>query len=288
MFCRWLVGYAPVPKNPAKRARSNLDPVPLQRNGALGEEGFRGEYPEHIALPDPHPAAAPKKNSNKKKKCPRKPTAAVAKTVGKKRPAEPKIPVIPENRPQPMRVRIPFPPMQAPFGGPKKFEKAKNTATLTLSFQGESSSPELQQLRKLLDKVEDVMGGFIKLIRPKEVKNDPITAKQKNTFIREGTPLAEGSIQRWPDIVYLKAYPEMCFKYANGEVVDLTKIRLKDNYDVQPTVELRDIIKVGAVYYPRLVVTECVLYPRNLSTIFMTPADDLEEENDRNIFLSGF
>lgn len=280
------MGYLPIDKVAgAKRARLNLEPVPLRRNGALGEEGFRGLYPENIKLPDPNPTAPLKKN--KKKKSSLKP--APGKTVGKKRPADAGVFVFPENGQLPDRVRIPFPPMQAPFGGPKKFENSKNTATFTLSFKGEATSPELQQLRQLLTKVEEVMGEFIKLIRPKGVVTAPISADQKNTFIREGARVAVGSAERWPDLVYLKAYPEMRFKTTYGQVMKMADVLL-ELYHIQPVVELRDIVTVGGIYYPRLVVTECVLHPRESPVLMMgapEDTDDLEEGEDPNIMLPG-
>ena len=87
--------------------------------------------------------------------------------------------------------------------------------------------------------------------------------------------------------MYLKAYPEMRFKTTYGQVVNTADV-VFEFYHIQPVVELRDIVKVGATYYPRLVVTECVLHPHE-SGVLMRRApdesDDLEEGEDPNIML---
>lgn len=61
-------------------------------------------------------------------------------------------------------------------------------------------------------------------------------------------------------------YPkDVRFKDTEGNVLEESTINFAD-YDVQPTVELRDVWKVGTTYYPRLVVTECVLHVRHDAT----------------------
>ena len=43
---------------------------------------------------------------------------------------------------------------------------------------------------------------------------------------------------------------------------------------LQPTVQLRDVWKVGTKFYPRMVMTHCVLHPRGPSE-FITDVEDL-------------
>lgn len=131
------------------------------------------------------------------------------------------------------------------------------------------------------------MGEFIKLIRPKGVVDAPTSEEQKNTFICEGGPVAAGSAERWPDLVYLEVYPEMRFKTTCGQVVNTANV-LSEFYHIQPVVELRDIVKVGGIYYPRLVVIECVLHSHKSGVLMRRvpdESDDLEEGEDPNIML---
>ena len=279
MFCRWLVRYVQ-PASGSKRVKLGMEPAPLQRAGALGEEGFRNQWTHDFPpaksqsrATETSPSAPPKTKKAKK--------LSAEKKVGKKRqaPTKPSAQAL-------TRVRIPFPPMQAPFGGPKKYDPSKNVATLTLSFQGEAKPPELVHLRQLLTKTEGVMGDLIKLIRPARESQPPISVIRKNTFIRTGKRVSDEVTDRWPDTIPLKMYPEsVCFKTADGEILDAENIFFAD-YDVQPTVELRDVWKVGPTYFPRLVVTECVLHAREIPPPITLPALESSDENED--FADGF
>lgn len=102
----------------------------------------------------------------------------------------------------PQRVRIPFRPMRAPFGGPKKFDDTKNTATLTLSFpHHEYKSPEIQTLRAVLTQAEEVLSQLIEFLEPTCQIQDPISCTHKNTFIRPGKAVSEDGDEHWPDTI---------------------------------------------------------------------------------------
>jgi len=246
---RWAVRYV-IPAKVSKRSRKDLELPVLRRANALGEEGFRNLWPSTV----PPPMSLSRPND--------KPVNVDNNLKKRKSEEEP-------NPHEAQRVSIVFPPMQAPFGGPKKFDQTKNTATLTLSLRNEENDPELQDLRKVLTGAEDVLGELIKLIDPKFEEHDPISAEHKNTLIRPGKPASEGALERWPDTIPLKLYPsDVRFKDVDGKVLETACISFLE-YDVQPTVELRDIWKVGMTYYPRLVITECVLHARAAPKLIM-------------------
>ena len=179
------------------------------------------------------------------------------------------------------RVRIPFPPMPALYGGPQKFDPKKKTATLTLSLRNEQKTPEQQNLRETLSKAEKVLAQLITQIDPARDPRDQISALRKNTFIRAGKPVPEGFGQgNYPDTIPLKMYPEdVVWKDVDGDVIDRADFSFYD-YDVEPTVELRDVWKVGDTYYPRLVVTECVLHAQDVGPLISLPREEGSAEGD--------
>ena len=266
MFCRWVVRYL-LPTDAAKRPRTGLEspvltraranavcedhaPV-LRRANALGEEGFRDVWTSPNISPRAPPSANPVTNKVASKK--RKPEEE--KTI----------------TPKPQRVTIAFPPMTAPFGGPQKYDDLTNTATLTLSLRNEHKIEAFQTLRQVLTDAENTIGKLIQVLDPLFKGRTPISAAYKNTLIRPGKATSEGASETWPDTIPLKMYPDdVFFKDPNGHVLIPEEHSFFD-FDVQPTVELRDVWKVNGVYYPRLVITDCVLRARAMPAPIVLP-----------------
>lgn len=208
------------------------------------------------------------------------PLSQVEKPALKKRPANA---VAQTNEMQ--RVRISFPPMPAPFGGPRKYDENHATATLTLSFRDEHKAPDQHKaLRETLTMAEKALNYLIPVIDPKFKNQVAIVGANANTLIRTGKtrPEEDGGGQ-WPDNIPLKLYPEdVIYKSVDGTTLDkatVAEISFFD-YNVEPTVELRDVWKVHGTYYPRLVVTRCVLHPRDIPAPITLPVPVVPQEEE--------
>ena len=102
----------------------------------------------------------------------------------------------------------------------------------------------------------------------------PLRQEAKNTLIRCGKTSQSVPESRYPDTVHLELYLQVVlFKDADDKVLDVKQLDF-DCYDVQPTVQLRDVWRMNNVFYPRLVVTECILRERApMAVIGFDPED---------------
>ena len=220
----------------------------LRRTGAQYEEAIRNGEPNYV----PAKLSADKKvteTKSAKKKAPKKSM---------------------------LRVMIEFPPMNAPFGGPRRYDDTKKVHTLVLNLRNETQDPEMQNLRATLEHIQTPLAKLIELLEKTVANQDPLRPERKNTFIHPGpeqTDEAGAPINsRFPDFVKLKMYMEdVAFVDEDGVIMDPSEISFED-YDVQPTVELRDVWKFGTYFFPRLMVTRCVLHAREPAEVFMLPS----------------
>ena len=110
------------------------------------------------------------------------------------------------------RVLIPFPPMNAPFGGPSKHEKSKGKVmTFVLNFRDEEKGDGKEELRVLLGRVQNKLSKLIEAVSFGEHKN-PLSVENENTLIRRGLPHKDENGKKkdtcFPDYVQLKMYLE--------------------------------------------------------------------------------
>ena len=225
-MCRWNVRFTSLVTPPTlARSRASSSPPLLRRTGALGERGILEGWPNYI--PSTQPRSATKKTLPSEKK------VAPKRTVIKKAPAR-----------NLQRVIIPFPPMNAPFGGARHYDSDRKVATLTVNFRNEHKDPELQNLRAVLTHVEKTLSKLVELLEPTMQLQDAISPLRSNTFIHPGKyQEVNGGPDRprWPDYIKLKMYPnDVKFTAPDGTIIDPAGISFAD-YDVQPTVELRDV-----------------------------------------------
>ena len=255
-----------------KKARKlSLSPPPLRRVGALGEQGIREGWSNYVPSTQPTlPLEAPPSVARAKST----PVLPSQKKVRRKTLVRKKI-----LKRTPARVRIPFPPMNAPYGAPRKFNEKQKSCTLILNFQGEEESPKLKALRVLLTHVEEHLGKLVELLECTGQNEDPFRPERSNTFIRPGEQKQkedqddESKIAEfWPDFIKLKLYLEDV-KYTDpkGNSLDPDDISFFD-YTVEPRVELREVWKFNATYYPRLVVTRLVMHKRPFDEVLMLPS----------------
>ena len=168
--------------------------------------------------------------------------------------------------------------MNAPFGGPQAFGDKDTTQTLTLNFRGEATRLDLQDLRANLTRIEARVGSLIEMLEPTAQLQDPLSRDRDNGFIRAAFAKdAFGLDRKYPDMIKLKVYPkDVTFVDTNGKLLKPEDIDFHD-YDLQPTVQLRDIWKMGTTFYPRLVMTHCVLHPRTPQTLIGHPTLNLKD-----------
>ena len=263
-----------------KVRRGNSAPPRLRRTGAMFEGGIRRGQPNYVPSTKPfgggmhtEPTCVPPPFTPKKLLPSEKKVAKQQEFVKKSC-----------NRSL-VRVMIPFPPMNAPFGAPSKYDKTsltKKVHTLVVNFRDENNRPELQNLRKVLSRVEAGLNKLVELFEPTIQIQDHICAENKNTFVHPGSHHEDENgnklSTRFPDFLQLKIYPEdVEYKTPDGNVLDIDDISLTD-YDVQPTVELRDVWQFNNKYYPRLVITACTLYPRDCDELVMLEDWDVPAE----------
>ena len=213
-----------------------------------------------------------------------KPAPEVKGVVSDKKVRQKKAPVKKAPRRTTQRVEIALPTMSAPFGGPRKYDEGQNTATLTVNFRDEENRPELRALRTTLTKVTKTINKLLRVVEASPQLDDLVCPRHNNTFIREGAPRPTQPTERYPDMIKLKMYPtDIKFVGPEGVAIDMTPEAFAD-YDVQPTVELRDVWKVGGKFYPRLVITRCVVHPRRLPPPIVLPSvgDDTSDEEDED------
>ena len=249
ILCRWHVRRMIAP---ARRART-LSPPTLRRVDAMNQQALQQTWGDYSSAPFPYDSSA---FTQKAKPLP------TDKKTAKKQGGE---------KYQFQRVMVPFPPMVAPFGKLTKFDASRNTVRLTLSFRHESNRPEVQKLRGVLTSLEEALNQLIEIQAPAPIVGDPISIKNKNTFVRPGKPTKEFPGTWYPDTIALKMYLEdVKFKTTEGEELMLDDIRFRE-FDVQPVVELRDLFKMSGTYYPRLVVKSCTLHPHAVGKVTMLP-----------------
>ena len=191
------------------------------------------------------------------------------------------------------RVVVPFPPMNAPFGGPSKHEKSKGKVmTFVLNFRDEEKGDGKEELRVLLGRVQNKVSKLIEHLEPTGRNQNPLSVENGNTLIRPGLPHKDENGSKkdtnFPDYVQLKMYLEdVKWTTVDGDVMNVVDIDFSE-YDVQPTVEVRDVWIFDAKFYVRLMATECLLHPREMGPITMLPDYDEETADVPMTLFDGF
>ena len=123
------------------------------------------------------------------------------------------------------------------------------------------------QIQKLLTQLDPSIGT-------------PLTVDRKNLLIRPGIAIPSNPQENYPDQINIKLYPgDITFLDTSGYPLDLTNIDLRQ-YDVDVSAQLRDIYKVGAVYYPRFLLTSCKVHPRIPAAEAFDSGDDSDDMTD--------
>jgi len=159
--------------------------------------------------------------------------------------------------------------MRTPFAQCTPYEKSQKMHPLQLHFEDEETRPDLQQFRVLMNHIQDKLNTNI-LEVDRQYKT-PIAPVRRNTLIKEGRPRPDEE-GKYPDYINVKFDPTSTpFITEDGEQVDLKSVDLRD-YELTPTVWLRDVWKVQGTFYPRLVLKSC--------TLRRAPWGEQEEDDD--------
>jgi len=155
------------------------------------------------------------------------------------------------------KVCLNFPKMRTPFASCKPFNNSQVLKPLQLTFQREEARSDLQELRVLLTRVQDQLNVQIRKFDSSDAVH--LSPLKRNVFIKQGKARSDGG-GRYPSFVTLKVDPATStFATPDGTFVNVSDIDLR-HYELEPTVHVRDVWRVGDTYYPRLFVDRCVVH----------------------------
>jgi len=147
--------------------------------------------------------------------------------------------------------------MRTRFETCKPFDKTQVLKPLKLHFLRERCRGDLQELRVLLTRLQDQVNTQIRKFDSTHAVH--LSDAKRNVFVKAGKPSPDGS-GPYPDFVTLKVDPaSSVFTTPGGTIVNISTLDLRD-YELQPTVHIRDVWYLGDTYYPRLFVDHCVLH----------------------------
>ena len=182
-------------------------------------------------------------------------------------------------------ILIRFPPMHVPCDARRSICPHALIQELTVDFKNEEKCLRLQNLRIIFTRLQ---AQVQRLLAQMDSDSDThLTEGRMNLLIRPGKMTSHG---KSPDQVRFKVQPGgQRFYNPRGLVLNTKNIDFTQ-FDIEPTVKVQGVQKVGDLYFPRLVLQSCILHPRQVS-LYDALGDlsedsdtELESDNDENQF----